>query len=132
MQTVKRTERGWPGHFCVSNRCLFRRNTLLEYKDIKIVVSTVGAMESKKHMFEENTFESTFEEIGIGRYYETMCFHALKDDEIYNDIDVTKEIHFDSNWRIEYIKYDSDNEANDMHEKVVTEITNNLLKGMYA
>ena len=39
---VKRTERGYPGHFILSHRCVFTRNTLLEYGETRVIVSTVG------------------------------------------------------------------------------------------
>lgn len=73
-QEVKRTERGWAGHFCCSNRCLFRRNTLLEYEDKKIIVSTVGQM--KLDSGEIYT-------IGYNRYYETMAFEVNYADTKY-------------------------------------------------
>ena len=112
---VRRTERGWAGHYICANKCRFRRNTLLEYKRIKIVVSTVGAMEDY----------GKFEEIGHNRYYETMVFHSDKDDKRYHDIDVSKQVSFGSEWSID--KIDADDKANDMHETVVNEITRELL-----
>lgn len=115
--TVTRTERGWAGHFCAANRCNFRRNTLLSYKKIKIVISTVGLM----------NIENKFEKIGDNRYYETMAFHSDKNDQRYHDIDVTKQVSFDSKWAIPEL--DADDKANDMHEAVVLEITNKLLAG---
>jgi hypothetical protein len=115
---MKRTERGWPGHLCVAERCLFRRNTLLEHKDIKIVISTVGLYKT------ENGFETIG---GIERYYETMVFYA-NDDKRYYDADVSREICFNSNWYIN--KIDADDKANEMHENVICEIIDKLEKGI--
>jgi len=42
---IKRYERGWAGHFICSYLCHFRRNTLLEFGNVRIVISTVGMME---------------------------------------------------------------------------------------
>jgi len=117
---VTRQERGWAGHFIAAQSCRFRRNTLLTCGDIRIVISTVGAMES-------HLKDRTFETIGYNRYFETMAFHACPTDTRYYDIDVTKEISFESEWAINEI--DADDKANDMHETVVDEITNRLAKG---
>ena len=116
-EKVKRTERGWAGHFCCSARCLFRRNTLLEYKDKKIIVSTVGQMKLDN---------GEIDTIGYNRYYETMVFEANYLDTKYYDIDVTSQIiSFNNNWCIN--KIDADNEANEMHENVVNEISQMLI-----
>jgi len=126
-QNVKRTERGWIGHFCCADQCLFRRNTLLEYNEIKIVVSTVGLL--KNYRFDENKNDkdiSRFTTIGINRHFETMAFHASNDKRYY-DLDSSRQINFDSPWAI--AELDADDKANDMHEKVVEEITEKLLKG---
>lgn len=114
MNIVRRTERGWPGHYCCSDKCLFRRNTLLECDDIRIVVSTVGLMK----------IEDKYEEVGFNRYYETMAFHAERVMDRYWDADVTREVSFDSPRSIS--KVDADDRANDMHEMVVEEIMRGL------
>ena len=116
---VKRLERGWAGHFILSRRCMFRRNTLLTKGSTKIIVSTVGSMlsEDKKKM----------EEIGYDRNYETMVFYSSYDK--YDDSDVSREItDFKSNWALSEL---DDIKANDMHETVVNEIANNLENGIY-
>ena len=115
--SVKRTERGWAGHFIVSNHCLFRRNTLLEKDDIALVVSTVGAL-----VYPEN---NAVEEVGPGRYYETKVFFSKYD--IYQDADVGRPYtDFKAEWSLDEI---DDIKANEMHEKVVAEITEKLKKG---
>lgn len=130
---VKRTERGWGGHFCCGDRCLFRRNTLLEYNDIKIVVSTVGAMTSLDINDGLNDLRNnynnnhSFEIIGCNRYYETMAFHSDTLDTRYHDADVSREVSFESPWCIDHL--DADDKANQMHETVVDEISNGLLNG---
>lgn len=116
---VKRTERGWAGHFIGSTKCRFRRNTLLEYNSIGIVISTVGLWEPLR--------QSDFEEIHPGGFFETMAFRALNNR--YKDANVREAISFYSNWSIS--EKDADDKANDMHEKVVNEISNKLINGEY-
>lgn len=116
---VKRTERGWAGHFIGSSLCKFRRNTLLEYGDKAIVVSSVGLMIDRS--------AGGFQEIGAGRHFETMAFHAIKTDR-WKDADVEKNVYFDSPCTIAEI--DADDKANDMHEVVVAEIINKLLNNV--
>ena len=119
---IKRSERGWPGHFNGCRDCIFRRNTLLEFEDIKIVVSTVGNY-IPRH-------EETVEKTGLNNYYETMAFHSDYKDIIYHDADIQKQIYFSSNCGINY--YDTptvDNDANEMHETVVVEIIERLQNG---
>lgn len=120
MSEVKRTERGWAGHLIFAIGCRFRRNTLLEYEDKKWIISTVGAYVNSN---------GKFDAIGYNRFYETMVFEATEQNG-YLDADVSREIPFESEWGIfgetwkEVIeKYPQvDNVANDMHEKVVSEL----------
>ena len=114
---VVRTERGWAGHFICANKCKFRRNTLLAYNDIKIVVSSVGLLE----------IDGKFDTIGHNRHFETMAFHSDLTDKRYYHADVSKQVFFDSDWAIAEV--DADDKANEMHEAVVLEITNKLLAG---
>ena len=123
---VSLTERGWAGHFICSDRCCFRRNTLLEYNGIQVVVSTVGAMV----IGVPNIFERKWDTIGYDRYYETMAFLAKEKNGYYIEADVTKQIEFSSNWCLDHIGNGSDNEANDMHDKVCSEIVDMLVENL--
>ena len=116
---VKRTERGWAGHFCCSYRCEYHRNTLLEYNGLKVVVSTVGRL--RKDMV-----SNTYEDLGYKRYFETMAFIAKEDDK-YNDADVEREISFDAKWSLPSPYMELEAEA--MHEDVVTELSKRLVDG---
>lgn len=122
---VNVTERGWAGHFILADRCLFRRNTLLEYKDKKWVVSTVGAY---------RTLEDKIDNIGHRKWYETIAFNAYEKNG-YIDANVRNEVSFNSDWGIwgdsweevlENCNGTPDNVANDMHDKVVSELIDKI------
>ncbi len=117
---LKITERGWPGHYICAESCTFRRNTLIEYGDLKWVVSTVG----RQRPFD---YSDDWVKIGPYRYYETMAFKA-EQDGIYWDANTNKPIDFDSPWAIHDCKDDSEFRANEMHEKVVTELSKKIKK----
>ena len=116
MSEVKRTERGWAGHFCAARDCQFRRNTLLEKDGKGIVVSTVGAYCTRG--------ERKFKEIGRDRHYETMAFRADMDD-VYRGILASCEIGLASRQSLSITPKNErfvDNLANDMHEAAVADI----------
>jgi len=97
MSDVKITERGWAGHFCAAGLCGFRRNTLIEAGQKRVVVSTVGNLRD----------DGKTREVGVGRYYETMAFHAKKEG-VYWEADVYREFPFYSDWQISVISEDTE------------------------
>ena len=122
---AKITYRGWAGHFICAHRCRFRLNSLVEYGDIRIVVSTVGLMEGVKGVDTE-----TFVVIGHERYYETMAFHAKAietEKEKFWDADVSRQVCFESDWCINEIE--AENKATKMHFDVVNEVARKLESG---
>ena len=120
---LKITERGWAGHFCLAYNCQLRRNTLIQYGNIRVVVSTLGLCRDKQ--------EGKFITIGIDRYYETMVFKAILIGNIYWDADVTKQIDIKGKWRIGHYEFNADKEANDMHKRIVEEIKERIKKGEF-
>ena len=90
---------------------------MLAYNEIKIVVSSLGLME----------IDGKFDTVGAGRHFETMAFHADKNDKRYFDADVSKQVYFDNDWAIAEV--DADDKANEMHEAVVAEISTKLEQG---
>lgn len=123
---VKRTERGWSGHFIAADDCLYHRNTLLEYGEQKVVVSTIGRhipIRQRQEYWKSGKVK--FDTVGHNRYFETKAF--LADDSRYHDADVTKEIGFSANWELD--KPDMEMEADTMHDAVCNEISEDLIKG---
>jgi hypothetical protein len=90
-------------------------------RETKLVVSTIGSMYLPS--------EGSPLEIGAGRYYETMVFHAAPAGP-YWDADVRRQISsFEPKWAIGTLHESADNEANDMHEAVVAWFQEQLAAG---
>jgi hypothetical protein len=125
--SVKSTERGWAGHYCCADRCMFRRNTLVEASNgIKLVVSSVGAM--RKIGAKDSSLDS-YESVGCGRFYETMVFHADNNGK-YIDADVCRNVTpSKKRWFVKELNENSDNEANDVHQGIVSYVALKLLQG---
>ena len=116
MTEIKRTERGWPGHFIGASRCNFRRNTLIECGDVRVIVTSVGAYMP----------DGKPEYIGYQRYYETMAFPASFDGR-YWDADHSKEISIHGEWATSDPL--GDDTANNIHEAVVDEFMGRITSG---
>ena len=119
IKKAKVSFRGWAGHFICANQCRFKLNTLVEYGDIRIVISTVGAMV-------DITGDKKFMEIGCNRHYETMAFHASKNGEFW-DADTSRQVYFDSDWA--WSDINDEWKANKGHLKVIHEIVTKLEAG---
>jgi len=124
MEKAKVTYRGWPGHFICGDRCVFHLNTLIELRDVRIVVSTVGMMLDYHAPNFPNKLK--YDKIGLYRYYETMAFHAERRGEFW-DADVSREVPFESEWA--YSSIEDEWKANKGHIAVVAELVNKLESG---
>ncbi|MEN6549938.1 MAG: hypothetical protein ABFE07_28175 [Armatimonadia bacterium] len=126
MRKLKLTERGWPGHYILCERCVFHRNTLIEFGAKRVVVSTVGNLRKIDPPHAIDT-------IGCGRYYETKAFPA-RWDAPYWEAATSGQLDFKSPWSIcaenpEDLPDDADTRADRMHERVVAEISRRLKRG---
>jgi|GEM_PF-1976503 len=127
-RSVKRTERGWAGHYIMGSRCAYHRNTLLTCGEQQVIVSTVGNLRSQDAVLRGGMATLAHE-----RYYETMAFHACQAGG-YVEIRAERQIDFASPWKItakkvEDLLDDVDNVADLMHETVVAELMKKLAHG---
>jgi hypothetical protein len=74
---IKITERGWGGYVPYWYGCLYRRNTLIQRYDTKVVVATCGALAQKDGTLRPlpGTYASTVQKGLQGVYYMTGAFH---------------------------------------------------------
>lgn len=124
---LKITERGYAGHFCASMGCAFRRNTLIEYGNKRIVVSTVGNYRPKNDGLMPEKYTKEEQEIGVDRTYETIAFWA-RYEKPYWEADVSRQVDFNSKWAIGELTFETDFEADKMHDNVVKELSDLLIK----
>lgn len=131
IDNVTKTESGWPAHFCCGNRCVYHRNTLLEWHDIRIIVSTVGSFMPDPGRSDE--IDHIGYSDGKKKFYETMVFEAIFINP-YWEINVTKPIYPNAQVAIaatsaKDLPREVDNLADQMHETVVQEICEAMQNG---
>lgn len=124
MEDIKITERGWCGYLKGYADCLFRRNTLIEYRDKKVVVATLG-----------NYIDWLNEEVSPVKdsmWYVTIAGYATKN-EGYWDMDPQRRIKINGRHYITgtfdelLATYECiDETANDMHEAIVVEMMDRI------
>lgn len=104
-------ERGWASHFIEARWCFFRRNTLLEYNGISIVVSTVG------RMWKDTPCGGKFMKLSYSHnnYFETMVFFANKTK--FKDADVAKDVLYQEHY--EGVGVEEELLVNATHDKIV-------------
>ena len=130
-KTIVKTERGWPGHYDGWHYCGFRRNTLVECGDIKIVVSTIGNFcPDVRYGMDGFCSDTSPEKISL---YETVCFMATQF-VCYLDADKDKKLSLPILGDMNIPKgtpfsMDLDNRANEMHDNVVFEVTRLITSG---
>ena len=124
MEEVKRTERGWCGYIQGYQYCLFRRNTLIEYLDKKIVVATLGNF--------IDPYRWKVMPIKDDIWYETIAGYAINKEGFW-DIDGNNMIEIKSNHTIQgELDYILDNYktpdlyANIIHETIVDEMMDRI------
>lgn len=131
---VKRTDRGWAGHFICASRCQYRRNTLLECGKVRVVVSSVGLMRRPEYDKPDAATlkllggTDRFDTVGLDRMYETMAFHAKREGP-YWEADVQRDVQFNSPWSLNEAKHESDLKMDKQHERVVAEISRKMAAG---
>lgn len=126
MGSIKRIERGWCGYIKGHQYCLFRRNTILEYDNKKIVIATLGNY--------INPFEYCNTPIYDDVWYLTIAGHAVEKNG-YWEIDGDGQIPIKSIHEIRgteeeiFNKYPLiDLSANRMHETAVEEMMDYIIE----
>lgn len=126
MEEIIRTERGWCGYIKGYQYCLFRRNTLLEYLNKKIVIATLGNF--------IDPYRWKVMPISNDVWYETIAGYAINK-EGYWDIDGDRRIGIKTPHAIygsmDYLleKFKTpDIYANNMHEDVVKEMMDRIVE----
>ena len=122
---VLRYERGFAGHFAGAKDCTFRRNTLLQFRDQNIVVSTVGNCRPTK-LKDGILVVGDIEPVIGEAYYETRVHVAMFYGGYYESDIQRGIIEFNSNHLLTNRGQEGDLEADKMHEVVVKEIAEKL------